>query len=173
MNLALSGSVVALLMLVLVQLKERRNLMGLGEARSLDHNVVELLLMGQVDNLVNQVRLLSTTYAAVLHPNHHLVALDQRCLVNQTLVNVELHHVVDNDGTVEVLLAMLGLENMLQQGCLPRSKEATEQGDRDQTIIPRCWGCLEEKVFLLSMSSILNTHRSVSTKTHVLLKCLC
>ena len=36
--------------------------------------------------------------------NHGLVALNQRSLVDQTLVDVELRHVVDDHGTLEVLL---------------------------------------------------------------------
>ena len=54
-------------------------------------------------------------------------SLDQAELIYETLVNVECSHIVDNDGTFETFLRMLGLKNMLQHGCLASSKEPTQQ----------------------------------------------
>ena len=54
-------------------------------------------------------------------------SLDQAELIYETLVNVEGSHIVDNDGTFETFLRMLGLKNMLQHGCLASSKEPTQQ----------------------------------------------
>ena len=92
--------------------------MGFGDTRSLDQDVVELLLLGEPHDLLHQIGLQGAADATVLHPNHCLLALNQVGVVDEALVNVEFSHVVDNDGTLEVLLAMFGLENMLQQGGL-------------------------------------------------------
>ena len=74
----------------------------------------------------------SAADAAVLHPDHGLVGLDQRRVVDQTLVDVELGHVVDDDGALEVLLVVLGLEDVFQQRGLARPQEAAEQRDGHQ-----------------------------------------
>ena len=71
----------------------------------------------------------SAADAAVLHPDHGLVGLDQRRVVDQTLVDVELGHVVDDDGALEVLLVVLGLEDVLQQRGLAGAQEPAEQRD--------------------------------------------
>ena len=57
-------------------------------------------------------------------------------LFNPALVDVELGHVIDNDGTFEVLLFMLSLQNMFQQSCFARPKEAAEERDGYQ-VLPR------------------------------------
>ena len=93
--------------------------MRFGDPRSLDENVVELFLLSELDDLLHQVRLESAADTAVLHSHHGLIALDQRCFVNQSLVNVQLSHVVDNDGALELLLGMFGLQDVFQQSCLP------------------------------------------------------
>ena len=108
--------------------------MGLGHPGSLDENVVELFLLSELDDLVHQVRLESAADTAVLHSHHGLIALDQRCLVDQSLVNVQLSHLVDNDGALELLLGVLGLQDVFQQCCLPRAKKPTEQSDGNKTI---------------------------------------
>ena len=110
--------------------------MGLGHTRGFNENVVELLLLSQLDDLRHQVRLEAAADAAVLHPNHRLVALDQGGLINEALVDIELGHVIDNDGTFEVLLFMLSLQNMFQQGCFAGPEEAAEEGDGYQ-VLPR------------------------------------
>ena len=115
--------------------------MWLGDARSLDQDVVEHLLLGEADDLLHQVRLQGAADATVLHPNHRLVALDQVGVVDQVLVNVELRHVVDNDRALELLIVMFCLEDVFQQSCLARAKEATKQGDGNQ-VFPRCCGGL-------------------------------
>ena len=71
----------------------------------------------------------SAADAAVLHPDHGLVRLYQRRVVDQTLVDVELGHVVHDDGALEVLLVVLGLEDVLQQGGFPGAQEPAEQRD--------------------------------------------
>ena len=76
----------------------------------------------------------SAANTSVLHPNHGLVTLDQGGVVNQALVDVELGHVVDNDGTFEVLLLMFSLEDMLQQSCFPGPQKPAEKSDRDQVV---------------------------------------
>ena len=116
--------------------------MRLRDARSFNKNVIEFLHLSQLDNLITQVRLEGAADAAVLHPDHGIVTLDQRRLVNETLINVELRHVVDNDGTIEVLFAMLGLQDVLQEGGLPRAKESTKQGDGHQVI------CLDKELIV-------------------------
>ena len=100
--------------------------MRLRDTRGFNENVVEFLLLRQLDDLLHQVGLEGAADAAILHPDHGLVTLDQGGLVNQTLVNVELGHVVDNDGTLEILFIVFGLEDMFQQSCFPRTKEATK-----------------------------------------------
>ena len=101
--------------------------MRLRHSRGFNENVVELLLaLSELDNLLDQVTLESAADATILHTNHRLITLDQRGVVDQTLVDVELRHVIDNDGTLEVLLLMLGFEDVLQQGRLAGAKEATE-----------------------------------------------
>ena len=108
-------------------------------------NVVKLLHLGEFDDLIAEVRLKSAADAAVLHPNHRLLALDQVCVVDQVLVNVQLRHVVDDDGALEVLVVMLGLEDVLEQGGLARPEEAAEQGDGNQAVIlSRC--CLWKQI---------------------------
>ena len=105
--------------------------MRLRDTRGLNQYVVELLLLDQPDDLLHQVGLESATDATVLHSNHRLITLNQRRRIDQTLVNVQLGHVVDNDGTLEVLVLMLGLEDVLEQCRFAGTKESTEQGDRD------------------------------------------
>ena len=77
----------------------------------------------------------SAADAAVLHPYHGLVRLYQRRVVDQTLVYVELGHVVHNDGALEVLHVMLSLEDVLQQSCLAGPEKPAEQGDGHQGIV--------------------------------------
>ena len=126
------------IMFMIIDLKQRSDLMGLGHTRGFNENVVELLLLilSQLDDLFHQVRLEAAADAAVLHPNHRLVALDQGGLINEALVDIELGHVIDNDGTFEVLLFMLSLQNMFQQSCFARPKEAAEERDGYQ-VLPR------------------------------------
>ena len=76
-------------------------------------------------------------YATVLHPDHRLVGLNKIGRIDQTLVNVQLGHVVDNDGTSEVLVLVLVLEDILEQCRFARAKEATEQGDGDPAVRQR------------------------------------
>ena len=57
--------------------------------------------------------------SSVLHPHYRLFALDQVGVVDETLVDVELRHIVDNDCTIQVLVFMLGLKDVLQEGCVP------------------------------------------------------
>ena len=78
-----------------------------------------MFLLSELDDLVHQVRLKSAADTTVLHPNHGLITLDQRCFVDQRLVNVQFGHVVDNDGALELLLGVLGLQDVFQQCCLP------------------------------------------------------
>ena len=65
----------------------------------------------------------------------HLIALHQSRLIDQTLVDVEGGHVVDDDGALEVLVVVLGLEDVLKQGGLARPEEAAEQGDGNQAVV--------------------------------------
>ena len=55
---------------------------------------------------------------------YYLITLNQGRLIDQTLVNVELCHVVDDDCTFELLVRVFGLQDMLQQCRFPSSKEA-------------------------------------------------
>ena len=120
-------NLIRILVIMIMEIKERSNLMRLRHSRGFNENVVELLLaLGELDNLLDQVTLESAADATILHTNHRLVTLNQRGVVNQTLVDVELRHVIDNDGTLEVLLLMLGFEDVLQQGRLAGAEEATE-----------------------------------------------
>ena len=105
----------------------------------------ELLLLHQPDNLLDQVSLESAADAAVLHPHHRLVRLDQVRRVDQALVNVQLCHVVDNDRALEVCVLMLVLENVLEQSGFARAEEAAEKGDRN-TAVPSEGVFLETKV---------------------------
>ena len=77
----------------------------------------------------------SAADAAILHPYHGLVRLYQRRVVDQTLVDVELGHVVDNDGGLEILHTVLSLEDVLQQSCLAGPEKPAEQGDGHQGIV--------------------------------------
>ena len=93
-----------------------------------------MFLLSELDDLLHQVGLESAADTAVLHAHHRLLALDQRGLVDQSLVNVELRHVVHNDGALEFLLGVFGLQDVFQQSCLPGTKEPTEQGDGDEAV---------------------------------------
>ena len=86
--------------------------MGFGDTRSLDQDVVELLLLGEPHDLLHQIGLQGAADATVLHPNHCLLALDQVGVVDEALVNVEFRHVVDDDGTLEVFIVVLCLEDV-------------------------------------------------------------
>ena len=103
--------------------------------------MVELLLLGQPDDLLDEIGLEGAADATVLHPHHRLLALDQVGVVDQALVDVELCHVVDDDGALELLVVMLGLKDVFEQGGLARAKEAAKESDRDQLVL-RC--CLHE-----------------------------
>ena len=92
--------------------------MGLGHPGGLDDDVVELLLLGELDDLGDEVGLQSAANASILHSDHGLVALDEARVVDQALVDVDLRHVVNDDGDLEVILIMLGLEDVLQEGGL-------------------------------------------------------
>ena len=129
------------IMFMIIDLEQRSDLMRLRDTRGFNENVVELLLLilSQLNDLLHQVGLQGAADAAVLHPNHRLVALDQGGLINEALVDVELCHVVDNDGTFEVLLLMFSLEDMLQQSCLAGAQEVAEQRDRYQVGRIRCF----------------------------------
>ena len=91
----------------------------------------ELLLLHQPDNLLHQVSLESAADAAVLHPHHRLVRLDQVRRVDQAFVNVQLRHVVHNDRALEVCVLVLVLENELEQSGFAGAEEAAEKGDRN------------------------------------------
>ena len=93
--------------------------MRLRHSRSFNKDVVEHLLLGQSDDLLYKIVLQSAANTSVLHPNHGLVTLDQRGVVNQALVNVELGHVVDNHGSLEVFFSVLCLQDVLQQSSFP------------------------------------------------------
>ena len=120
--------------LVVAEVEQGGNLGRLRHSRGFDQHVVEQLLLSEGNDLVDKVALESAAEAAVLHRNH-LVALHESRLVNQTLVNVEGGHVVDNDSTPEVLLLMLRLQNVLHQSCLAGPQEATEQGHRQEVFL--------------------------------------
>ena len=101
-------------------------------SRGFNQNIIELLLaLSELNNLLDQVTLESATDTTILHTNHRLVTLDQRGVVDQILVNVELGHVIDNDCTLEALILVLGLEDVFQQGGLAGPEEATEESDRN------------------------------------------
>ena len=116
---------------VLVEVKQRRDLGRLGHARGLDQHVVELPLLGEGDDLVHQVGLQRAAEAAVLHGDH-LVALHQSRLVDQALVDVEGGHVVDDDGAPEGRVLVLGLQDVLHHGGLARPQEPAQQGHGDK-----------------------------------------
>ena len=136
--------------IVLVEVKQWGDLGRLGHARGLDQHVVELPLLGEGDDLVHQVGLKRAAEAAVLHGNHlgniflhlnifvscankiHLIALHQSRLIDQTLVDVEGGHVVDDDGAPEVLVLVLGLQDVLHHGGLARPQEPAQQGHGDK-----------------------------------------
>ena len=133
MVVAVIGAVVVT---ILLKVEQGSDLVRLGHARGLDQDIVELLLaLGELDDLLHQVGGEGAADATVLHPHHRLVALDQRGVVNQLLVDVELGHVVDNDGGLEILHVVLRLEDVLQQRCLPGPEEAAEEGDGHQGIV--------------------------------------
>ena len=94
--------------------------------RCLDQNIVEDLLFTEWNDLIHKIWLKSAAKASILHGNN-LITLNQGRLIYETLVNVEGSHIVDNDGTFETFLCMLGLKNVLQHGCLASSKEPTQQ----------------------------------------------
>ena len=109
--------------------------MGFGDTRSLDQDVVELLLLGEPDDLLHQIGLEGAADATVLHPNHRLLALDQVGVVDEALVDVEGGHVVDDDGALEVLVLVLGLQDVLHHGGLARAQEPAQQGHGQQVIL--------------------------------------
>ena len=60
--------------------------------------------------------------------------LDEGGVVDEVLVDVELCHVVDDDGAPELLLGVLGLQDVLQQRRLPGAQKPAEQGHGDAVI---------------------------------------
>ena len=101
--------------------------MRLRHSRSFNKDVVEHLLLGQSNDLLYKIVLQSAANTSILHPNHILVTLDQGGLINQTLVNVKLGHVIDDDSSPEGLVLMFILEDVLEQGGLTRAKEPAEK----------------------------------------------
>ena len=93
--------------------------MRLRHSRSFNKDVVEHLLLGQSNDLLYKIILQSAANTSVLHSNHGLVTLDQGGVVNQALVDVELGHVVDNHGRLEVFFLMFCLQDVLQQSSFP------------------------------------------------------
>ena len=151
MVVAVIGAVVVT---IILEVEQGSDLVRLGHARGLDQDIVELLLaLGELDDLLHQVGGEGATDATVLHPHHRLVALDQRGVVNQLLVDVELGHVVDDDGGLKVLDIVLRLEDVLQQRGLPRPEEAAKQRDRYQVGRIRCF-------ILPTSNSIKREHRA-------------
>ena len=72
-----------------------------------------------------------------IHNNHNrirhsLVCLHEGGLVDEALVYVECGHVVHDDGALEVLGLMLGLQDVLQQRGLARTQEPAQQRHRQQ-----------------------------------------
>ena len=62
----------------------------------------------------------------------YLVALHEGGLVDETLVYVEGSHVVHDDGALEVLVLVLGLEDVLHHGGLARTQEPAQQRHGDK-----------------------------------------
>ena len=112
--------------------------MGLRHTGGLDNDVVKLLLLCELDNLGDEIGLQRAADAAVLHSHHGLVTLDEAGLVDEALVNVDLRHVVDDDGALEFLLVMLCLQDVLQEGGLARAQEPAEQSHGNKVVSIRC-----------------------------------
>ena len=55
-------------------------------------------------------------------------------MVDQTLVDVELCHIIDNDSAVEVFRGVFGLEDVLEQGGFSRAEKSAEKSNWDQAI---------------------------------------
>ena len=84
----------------------------LTDARSLDQDVIELLLLYQAEDLLDQIGLESTADTAVLERYKVLVLLiDDAALLDQLSVDVDLADIVDDDGD---LIALLVVEHMIQ-----------------------------------------------------------
>ena len=87
-------------MVLILNVKQGRDLVGFKHPGGLDEVVVELLILGELDDLGDELQ----RAAALLDSNHKLVAMDKAAFVNQVLVNVSLRHAVDYKGTIEILL---------------------------------------------------------------------
>ena len=84
----------------------------LTNTRSLDQDVIELLLLYQAEDLLDQIGLESTADTAVLERYKVLVLfVDNAALLDQLSVNINLADIVDDDGD---LIALLVVEHMIQ-----------------------------------------------------------
>mmetsp|Transcript_25675 Transcript_25675/g.76604 ORF Transcript_25675/g.76604 Transcript_25675/m.76604 type:complete len:356 (-) Transcript_25675:8-1075(-) len=120
------GLPLAVRLVVLVVLVARSehpgHLRRLRDARGLDDHVVELLLLGQSDDLLHQVAPERAAHAPVVHRDH-VVALHQIGMPDEALVDVELGHVIDDHGAPELAaIRSSGLQDVLQQRGLPRAQ---------------------------------------------------
>ena len=87
-----------------------------------------LLHGGELGELDEEVLAERAADAAVLHLHDLLLALDQVLVLDQAGVDVQLGHVVDEDGDLEALLL---LQDILEQRGLAGAEEAGEEGDGD------------------------------------------
>ena len=85
-----------------------------------------LLHGGELCELDEEVLSECAADAAVLHLHNLLLALDQVLVLDQAGVDVQLGHVVDEDGDLEALLL---LQDVLEQRGLAGAEEAGEEGD--------------------------------------------
>ena len=94
---------------------------------ALNHQVIELSRFCQLRNLLKKIFSESAADTSILHTDEFLLSLHESTTGNKRRVNVELCHVINDEGTLQVLFVF---QNMLQQCGFARSKEARNNSDR-------------------------------------------
>ena len=101
----------------------------LGNTRPLDDHIVEGSQVRKLDDLIDEISAQAAANAAILHRND-FIRLDQSRGFDELLINVELCHIINQNGALEIAIAVLCLEDVAQQRRLPRSEEAAKKRDR-------------------------------------------
>ena len=102
-----------MVMFIITKLKEWRNLRRLRHSRSFNQHIIEHFFLCQRNDLLYKIILEGTTKASILHGNN-LITLYQSWLINQSFVDVQSCHIIDNNSTFEVFFFMFTFQDVFQ-----------------------------------------------------------
>jgi hypothetical protein len=119
-----------MIVVVVTFLKESGDGCRFRDAGCLDNQIIEgrLLVLGELYDLFDEIAAQIATDTAILHRDD-FVGLDKTRRFDEALVDIEFSHIVDHDSASEVVISVLGLENVAQKGRLAGSEEAADKGD--------------------------------------------